>query len=134
MRIPRFRISLAVLCGGLLAHPVGAADGVREYNDPGYHRIGVYTGGPASYFDYSLAKMSLRDTFPNKRAFWEKRRVQSQRNDSGDAGSPHTVFVVYAGIRGGASFEVCRNRLDAWLKPEPEIPTYPDTIAGHFFG
>ena len=126
MNIPRFCSSLAVFCGGVIVQLAGAADGVREYNDPGYHRIGVYAGGPASYFDYSLAKMSLGDTFPNKRAFWEQRRVQAQRTD--DAGSQHTVFVVYSGIRGGATFEICRDRLDAWLKPEPGIPTFPDTI------
>ncbi|MEE3372292.1 MAG: hypothetical protein VX346_23355 [Planctomycetota bacterium] len=40
----------------------------------------------------------------------------------------HSVFVIYAGIRNGDTFEVCRDRVDAWLKPAAGIPTYPQTI------
>ena len=54
---------------------VPAADGLRDYPNPGYHRMGVYAGGPREYFDYSLSKMSLNDTFPNKKKFWAERKA-----------------------------------------------------------
>lgn len=50
--------------------PNQANRGVRRYPDPGYRLMGVYAGGPDAYFDYSLAKMSLGDTFPNKGQWW----------------------------------------------------------------
>lgn len=94
---------------------------VRRYPDPGYRLMGVYAGGPRAYFDYSLAKMSLGDTFPNKQRWW------ADLKKMGPA-SKHTVYTVYVGVRDGKDFETCRQRLDAWLKPEADAPTYPDLL------
>ncbi len=110
-----------------LANGVEAAEPVRRYMDPGYHRIGVYAGGPPEYFDYSLSKSSLGDTFKNKKAYWAERLKAFRARQRG--GQPnHTIHTVFCGIRDGQPFEVCRRRIDAWLKPEPGIPTYPETI------
>ena len=116
--------SALLLC---LGTGVPAADGLRDYPNPGYHRMGVYAGGPRAYFDYSLSKMSLNDTFPNKKKFWAERKAAADNPRRGGE-SPHTVFTIFCGIRDGQPFEVCRRRIDAWLKPEPGIPTYPETI------
>ncbi|MBB75855.1 MAG: hypothetical protein CMJ75_15215 [Planctomycetaceae bacterium] len=128
MRISTLTLVLGAICGGLMVQLAAAAEPVRAYRDPGYHRIGVYAGGPPLYFDYSLTKLPLGDTFPNKRGFWEERRALSEHAERPSADWLHSVFVVYAGIRNGDTFEVCRDRVDAWLKPEPGIPTYPRTI------
>ena len=116
--------SALLLC---LGTGVPAADGLRDYPNPGYHRMGVYAGGPRAYFDYSLSKTSLNDTFPNKKKFWAERKAAADNPRRGGE-SPHTVFTIFCGIRDGQPFEVCRRRIDAWLKPEPGIPTYPETI------
>ena len=93
---------------------------VRSYLDPGYRKMGVYAGGPKRYFDYSLAKMSLADKFPKKKEWWAQ-----YKNKKPD----HTVWTVFAGMRNGKDLETIRRRFDAWLKPEPGIPTYPQAIS-----
>jgi hypothetical protein len=112
--------------GSSVARLAHAQHDVRAWPNPGYGRLGVYAGGPDSYFDYRLAKLSLGDTFPNKRAFWaglwanenEKRLKSVRRND---------IYFVYCGER-SESLETCQARSDAWLKPEPAIPTFPELI------
>ena len=94
---------------------------IRRYPNPGYRSMGVYAGGPAAYFDYSLAKTSVSDTFPKKRQWW------ASLKKNGSAGK-HDVYTAFVGIRDGEDFETCRRRLDAWLKPEPDAPTYPELL------
>jgi len=120
-RLIRLAVALLSACAPLTS----VADGPRDYSDPGYHRIGVYAGGPRDYFDYALAKTNLGDTFPNKKSYWSERKAASR---AGGGESPHNVYVIYCGVRDGATFEVCRRRIDAWLKSEPGVPTYPETI------
>ena len=54
----------------------GAVERMRVWRDLGYDHMGVSAGGPSTYFDCGLAKMSLGDTFPNKRVDWEERRTR----------------------------------------------------------
>ena len=96
-------------------------DAVRRYPDPGYRLMGVYAGGPDAYFDYSLAKMSLGDTFPNKSQWWTALKKNGPAHK-------HNIYTVYVGVREGKDFETCRRRLDAWLKPEADAPTYPELL------
>ena len=97
---------------------------VRPYPDPGYRSLGVYGGGPKSYFDYHLAKLSLGDSFPNKKGYWANlEAVRGKENGL----SKHEIFVLYCGER-ETDLPRLIKRIDAWLKPEPEIPTFPNCI------
>jgi len=49
LRIERF---LSVALAALLSIESARAQEVRPYPDPGYRRLGVYGGGPKSYFDH----------------------------------------------------------------------------------
>ena len=97
---------------------------VRPYSDPGHRRLGVYAGGPETHFDYSLAKLSLGDSFPGKADWWEALRTASAL---GDQNCRHDVYVVYCGER-EATLETARKRIDAWLQAEPDCRTYPELI------
>ena len=97
---------------------------VRPYSNPGYTRIGVYGGGPRKYFDYNQVRHSLGDTFPNKKQWWERSKATY---DAGKFGSNHDVWRVYCGERRD-TLEKCIQRVDAWLKSEPGIKTYPEII------
>ncbi len=96
-------------------------DAVRRYPDPGYRLMGVYAGGPDAYFDYSLAKMSLGETFPNKSQWWAALKKNGPAHK-------HNIYTIYVGVREGKDFETCRRRLDVWLKPEADAPTYPELL------
>lgn len=39
----------------------------------------------------------------------------------------HNIYFVYCGER-WETFEICKARIDAWLKPEADVPTYPKLI------
>ena len=116
--IPVLKHCLQVLLAASALMPISsdaqdqAARGVRRYPDPGYRLMGVYAGGPDAYFDYSLAKMSLGDTFPNKSQWWAALKKNGPAHK-------HNIYTIYVGVREGKDFETCRRRLDAWLKPEP---------------
>ncbi len=102
---------------------------VQPYPDPGYRRLGVYAGGPDSYFDYRLLKLSLGGAFPNKKEYWaglksDEKRLKSPRR--------HDIYFVYCGERSD-SLETVKSRVDAWLKPEADIGTYPKLIAAEHF-
>jgi hypothetical protein len=120
---PLCRFAVAIVCFAL-PHASDAQLEIGEWPDPGYRKLGVYGGGPDSYFDYRLAKLSLGETFPNKKSYWaglkanDESRTEPQRP---------TIFLVYCGER-SETYETCRARVDAWLKPEPGIPTYPELI------
>ena len=83
-RLIRLAVALLSACAPLTS----VADGPRDYSDPGYHRIGVYAGGPRDYFDYALAKTNLGDTFPNKKSYWSERKAASRASGSTAPGSP----------------------------------------------
>lgn len=109
---------------GLLSRPASAQQTVRAWPDPGYRMLGVYAGGPDSHFDYRLAKLSLSDSFENKEAYWSGLEPNGERSDGSHR---HDIYFVYCGER-SETFETCRDRIDAWLRPEPGIPTYPELI------
>ena len=69
-------------------------DAVRRYPDPGYRLMGVYAGGPDAYFDYSLAKMSLGETFPNKSQWWAALKKNGPAHK-------HNIYTIYVGGREG---------------------------------
>ena len=122
----RRKLVIAVIVAVVWPSLARAQHDVRAWPDPGYGRLGVYGSGPDSYFDYHLVKLSLGDTCPNKRAYWaglkakeDQRRFKSPRR--------HDIYVVYCGER-SLVLETCKARIDAWLKPEVEIPTYPELI------
>ena len=111
----------AILC--LSGSTLFAGQDVRPYSDPGYRLMGIYAGGP-SWIDYGMPKLSLDDEFPNKKQWWAN--LKSARR----AGSPaHQVYIIYPGIRRmNMPMEQCYKRVDAWLKPEPGVETYPELI------
>ncbi|MFH1920760.1 MAG: hypothetical protein ABIP48_12830 [Planctomycetota bacterium] len=100
------------------------AQEVRPYPDPGYRRLGVYGGGPESHFDYHLVKLRLGDTFPDKKQFWSG--LKARRAEQQDS-HRHDLYFLYCGERTDG-LEAVTARVDAWLKPEPDIPTYPELI------
>ncbi|MFN0130748.1 MAG: hypothetical protein ACKV19_29140 [Verrucomicrobiales bacterium] len=108
----------------LWVSPAMAQTEVRPYPDPGHRWLGVYGGGPEQHFDYFLGKHSLGDTFPDKAAWWEG--VKASRMDRDDA-HRHDVLTVYCGER-DADLETGKRRLDAWLAPEKDCPTWPELI------
>ncbi len=97
---------------------------VRSYKDPGYSRLGVYGGGPESYFDYQLFKIDLKESVPNKVEFWKSLKELSERAPKKQL---HNIFVIYCGERTDR-LEDAKKRVDAWLQPEPMAPTYPELI------
>lgn len=120
----------ALVCAGcrraakvVPAFPESQADGgkVRAYPDPGHRLLGVYAGGLEPYFDYQQKKITLAETFPGKAGWWANLKAAAD-NDV----RKHDVYVVYCGERGDP--EAAKRRLDAWLKPEPGVPTYPELI------
>jgi hypothetical protein len=120
----RCDLAISLIIALLLPSAAGAQTDVRAYPDPGYRRLGVYAGGPDSYFDYRLSKLSLGDTFPNKKAYWASLKADEQRLTSPHR---HDIYCVYCGERSD-SLESVKSRVDAWLKPEADTPTYPELI------
>ena len=106
------------LCVACLCH----ADAVRAYPDPGYARLGIYGGGHPAYTDYNFPKISLGDTFPGKKEWWASVREQRERGDG-----EHDVYILSWG-KGAATPAQARQRVGAWLAPEPDIETYPQLI------
>lgn len=129
----RVRSIPAVSVIGALLFPivVQAQGDVGTWPDPGYGKLGVYAGGPDAYFDYQLRKLSLGDTFPNKKAYWaglKARHNEKQAPVHGTQSSRrHDIYIIYCGER-TESLETCKSRIDAWLKSEPGAPTYPKLI------
>jgi hypothetical protein len=113
-----------ILVLSLCLAPAMAQDGVRTYPDPGHRWLGVYAGGPERHFDYFLRKISLGDTFPDKAAWWQGLKKERSAQDGAHR---HDVFIVYCGEREG-NLEVAKRRLDAWLKSDPDSPTFPELI------
>ncbi len=112
---------------GLLGGIINTSDAQTQkhsYPNPGYRFLGVYGGGDDRYFDYHLGKLSLGDTFPDKAAWWAG--VKASRAGRDDA-HRHDVWIVYCGER-DADLETGKRRLDAWLAPEKDCPTYPELI------
>ncbi len=108
----------------LLLGQTSYAAEVRPYPDPGYRQLGVYASGPDSYFDYRLVKLRLGDTFPNKKAYWSGLKARPGKQNSSHR---HDVYFIYCGEQ-TESLETVKSRVDAWLKAEPGIPTYPELI------
>ena len=101
---------------------------VRPYSDPGYRLLGMYRG---NWADYSMSlTLSLGDTFSNKRRWWEDLK---KAHEAGRL-NPHRITCIYFGVGAGRhlekglTIEVVKKRLDAWLKSEPGVPTYPRLI------
>jgi len=119
-------ILVALLTLFFLAGPasVSAQARVRPYPDPGHRWLGVYGGGDERYFDYALVKISLGDTFPKKAEWWAG--LKASRQGRADA-HRHDIYIVYCGER-DADLDGARKRLDAWLKPQRDCPTYPELI------
>ncbi len=120
---------LSVIAG--MALPTSAQVRVREFRDPGYRLLGAYRGLAGEYADYAgHGVISLGDTFPNKKQFWAGMKTE---HDSGKA-SDYSILGVYLGIGPGPrldeglTMDKIKQRLDAWLKTEPGIPTYPELI------
>jgi hypothetical protein len=113
---------LVGLCLGVA--PVTARSDVRGYPDPGHRWLGVYAGGPERHFDYFLRKISLGDTFPDKAAWWEALKKARSANDDAHR---HDVYIIYCGEKQG-DLESARRRIDAWLQPKPDCPTFPELI------
>ena len=124
VRPARYKWLLVTVLAILLPGFACAQQTVQAWPDPGYRQLGVYAGGPDRYFDYQLTKLSLGDTFPDKKAFWaELKSAEGRRNTS----HRHNIYFVYCGER-SESLETCKARMDAWLKPEADVPTYPELI------
>ena len=115
-------IALAVLFALLVE--LGHAQEVRPYSDPSYHRLGIYAGGPDSYFDYHLVKVRLGEVFPNKKQFWAGLKANEKRHGSSRR---HDIYFIYCGER-TETLQIVKARVDGWLKPEPDVPTYPELI------
>ena len=123
-RVPCTRLFLALGIVLVLSRPALAQQQVRSWPDPGYRQLGVYASGPESHFDYRLVKMKLADTFPNKKPFWTGVKTRGEERDNSRR---HDIYFIYCGERTD-SLETVKARVDAWLKPEPDIPTYPKLI------
>lgn len=120
----RCKLAIGMMIGALLPSLASAQHDVRAWPDPGYRRLGVYAGGPDSYFDYQLVKLSLGDVFPNKKAYWAGLKANAERLESPRR---HDVYLVYCGER-SLTLETCKARIDAWLKPEADVAAYPELI------
>ncbi len=115
-------IGLALGCVCLvLGWNAWAETKVRPYPDHGYAQLGVYAGGPPSHFDYQLQRLILADSFPNKKQWWESRRADHKAGRS----NKQDIYMIHVGLREGAK---AKRRIDAWLKPEPGVPTSPELI------
>lgn len=108
----------------LSAAPIVAQSDVRSYPDPGYRWLGVYAGGPEQHFDYFLRKISLSDIFPEKAAWWSGLKKERTASESAHR---HDVFIIYCGEK-EQRLENSIGRIDAWLKSEPDCPTYPELV------
>ena len=71
-------------------------------------------------------------TFPNKKQWWEEYKKAYHTN-------PHARYTIISGYFGighathrekGLTCEKVKARLDAFLAPEPDIPTYPELLHG----
>ena len=71
-----------------------------------------------------MVKVRLQDAFPDKKAYWARLKADEARRASSHR---HDVYLAYCGERVD-SLETCKARIDAWLKPAPDIPTYPEFI------
>ena len=85
--------------------------------------MGIYAGGPA-WIDYQMPKIVLGDKFPDKKEWWANLKTAREADPR-----KHDIYIIYPGVRKGrASLEQCKQRIDAWLKPEPGAETYPGLI------
>ena len=122
-------LALGCVCA-LTVCQAGADVKVRPYPYPGYRLMGTASGGPG-WVDYDpVHKMGLQDTFPNKKAWWADVKA---REDAGTR-DLFEIFSLYFGVGLGRNFEegltieTVKKRFDAWLAPEPGVPTYPELI------
>ena len=120
------RAFIVACLGGCVTSGVRAETKVRPYPDPGYARLGVYGGGPASHFDYCVAKIFLPDEFPNKKQWWAGLKAERQALPGS---SKINIYTLYLDLKSAEyTFEIGKRRVDAWLKPEPGVETYPQLI------
>ncbi len=108
-----------------LVHAQSENGQVRPYPDPGYRRLGIYGGGLYSYFDYRMVKLNLEETFPNKSGFWLQLHDRSQAHPEE---VKHDIYLLYLGEREGISTEDGVARVDAWLRREETVQTFPHHI------
>jgi len=116
-------VLVALTCaGGCLTDRVEADTKVRPCPDPGYRQMGMYSGGLA-WIDYYMVKQGLGDKFPDKANWWAGLKTERQRRPA----SPD-IYILYFDLKGGATLEQAKQRVDAWLKSEPDAPTHPELI------
>jgi hypothetical protein len=123
-RFPMIVLEFAAAVAILSPNWAHAQSVVRKWPDPGYRQLGVYGGGPDSYFDYELAKLHLGDSFPGRKAYWASLKSKA---GSRSASHRHNIYFIYCGER-SETFETCKARIDAWLEPEADLLTYPELI------
>ena len=111
-----------------------AGDTANTYPDPGYTLLGAYRDADPAYFDYDVG-ITLNwsgDTFPNKKQWWQEYRKNYLSNPM----FKYRIISAYFGVghatyrEPGLTAEKVRRRLDAFLAPEPGIPTYPELLHG----
>ena len=106
----------------------------NTYPDPGYTLLGAYRDADPKFFDYEVGYIVnwSGDTFPNKKQWWEDFKKAYQTN-------PNAKYKIISGYFGighatyreeGLTCEKVKIRLDAFLAPEPGIPTYPELLHG----
>ena len=106
----------------------------NSYPDPGYTLLGAYRDADARFFDYSVGGTLnwSGDTFPNKKQWWQDFKKGYETNPN----ARYTIYSAYFGIghathrEEGLTCEKVRARLDAFLAPEPGVPTYPHLLHG----
>jgi len=107
---------------------------VNTYPNPGYTLLGCYRDEDPTYFDYSVGSTLnwSGDTFPNKKQWWQEYKDGYARNPN----AKYRIISAYFGVghatqrEPGLTVEKVRGRLDAFLAPEPGIPTYPQLLHG----
>jgi len=129
------RVSAIFIASVSFASRHAAADEpVNTYPNPGYTLLGCYRDEDPAYFDYSVGSTLnwSGDTFPNKKQWWQEYKNSYARN-------PNFKYRIISGYFGighatqrepGLTVEKVRAPLDAFLAPEPGIPTYPQLLHG----
>ena len=135
----RYRVRLiaasALVCTTLVygAEPSGDAP-ENVYPDPGYTLLGAYRDADPRFFDYSVGGTVnwSGDTFPDKKQWWSDFKKAYETNPN----ARYRIVSAYFGIghathrEKGLTCEKVKARLDAFLAPEPGIPTYPHLLHG----